>query len=127
MHYNVCNRLSLETTDTPGATAIDYSQPVALGLDNSVMVNGTVFVLDGNPGEVDRNVAIQIEGSQDLENWGATTGFVNFLDPGYQRVSVAGLSVAYVRLKVTLENGSDEPSISGAHAVLSAGIHTAKL
>ena len=78
--------------------------------------------------EAAQNLGITLQGSDDGNQWSDIwVGLGMFLSPGFQINSRTSLASPFVRLKVTLANGNDEPATIGARAVLSAAINTSRL
>ena len=105
-------------------TPIRYSRAVEMTEANAVqvewsLINNTVMV---------SGVTVQVQESNDLENWtDVPNGSGTLTDTGYQTFSAPNISggerigSAFTRLKYIIET---DPPGSGGVAILSAGINT---
>lgn len=112
MYAQVATKLALTSSDST-----EYSQSVAMGNDNAVFVEMTVF---NAVGTTDLDVYLQV--SNDLDNWedfSGTPTIANTAAAGYFTGQESSVASAYVRLRYDLASGNQ--------LVLGAGINTASL
>jgi len=94
-------------------TGNEYSQAVSMDDGNAAITDFTVFSLTAT------SVTVQIQGSNDLENWVDVGTATPQTAPGAYSEEAIGVAWAYVRLKYL---------VGGAGTViLAAGINTAAL
>jgi hypothetical protein len=80
-----------------GGTTVEVSQPVALQGNNAVQVEMTVFRLTAT------NVSVQLQLSNDLENWTDEGSAQTTTAEGYKLFTkITSLAAAYARLEFTL-------------------------
>jgi hypothetical protein len=113
MYQTLFTRLALNSTFSS-----EVSQPVSMQGANAAQVDGVLFSLAGTT----PSVSLQLQESNDLENWRNKGGSTDINTVSYSLgSSVGSINAAYIRLKVTL-TGSSSPT-----AVISAGVSIAAL
>ncbi len=111
MYARLYDRLVLTTT-TP-----EYSQAVNMNGFNAALVEVVTTVYGASA-----SIGIQMQMSNDLENWVDVVSSPSMESPGYFTLQTSeGLGCRFVRLKYAVTG------IDGDTAVLSAGIETADL
>ena len=116
MYVEVASKLAV----VGGSNSPAYSQAVSMEGANAVQVDVTIFNNDATTEEFD----VRLEGSNDLQNWEATSNPLaidfNGGSKGYATDQAEGIGYAYVRLKYSWVSGSST-------IILAAGINTAEL
>jgi hypothetical protein len=111
MYTRVASNVAV-VSGTPG-----YSQAVSMADANALQLDLTLIAKGGG------DLGVQVEGSNELENWDAIGSSVDLTAIGYNQTADAtkftGIAHQYVRLKYT-------QSVSGT-AIISAGINTTSL
>ena len=112
MRSMVFERLALSS-----GTLSEVSQAVTMDGANSAQVDVVIFSLTGTTPQV----AVQLQESNDLENWRDKGSVTNITLAGYTLLSaVTAIATAYVRVKMTLSGTIPV-------AVVSAGLNTSLL
>ena len=92
-----------------------YSQAVSMAGANAVKVEGTCFVIGGG------NIAVQLQGSNDLQNWSDQGTAIAVSAVGYFVDTVDLDAIAYQYVRLEFDQAS---SLTG---IVAAGINTANL
>jgi len=71
-----------------------FSAAVEMSGNNAARLGGTLFNLNGGT-----NIAMSLQGSNDLANWEAITGTLTLTAANSGSVSVTGITFAYVRIQ----------------------------
>lgn len=108
MYTQVASRLSIQSGSDPS-----YSQAVSMAGGNAVYVDITTFSISAS------TLTVEVEVSNDLENWVKTGASVDFTSAGYDTVAATAISSAYVRLSYSFESTSK--------AIVAAGVNVANL
>jgi len=139
MRYQPFVRLALQTDDGggggggAGGSVTAYSQPMEAGDSNALTVEWVVSALLGNdaPGEapIGTSLTIAMQQSDDSMNWSPHTSFsdiqIDSPGAGVQGPTPTNQAVKWLRMKVTLQNGEqDPPTEDRAVAVLAANLVT---
>lgn len=109
VYHELASQLSLSDDE--------YSQPIAIGGDNTAFAEIVVYNTSGSPG-----LDLYIQGSNDLQNWTSGTQVLSLaggsVTAGYHKAtSLATVTTAYIRLRYDMTVGSTT-------IVLAAGINT---
>ena len=114
MYYLLTKKLAV----TSGAGNEKYTQPVEMTDANSGQVDFTVYESSAS----DAITTIQVQESNDLQNWTNVTDFSGTVtNEGYKSFYGASgpikVAARYIRLKASVDNGT---------AIVSSGVHLVK-
>jgi hypothetical protein len=91
-----------------------FSAAVSMSGNNAARLGATLFNINGAT-----NIAISLQGSQDLANWEDITGTLTLTDESAGTVSVTGITFAYIRAKYVVTG-------AGLTVVVASDVYTSQ-